>query len=95
MSTINIKKGDILVWTDSDGSAYDYFISSCDMVIHGRLGRRYESDKIIGFSYSGNTYELGTSWEFDRHATKSEIEEFFELKERLSRHLNLNTYEFN
>jgi hypothetical protein len=94
MSTINIKKGDILVWTDSDGSVHDYFISSCDMVV-SRSGARYESNKIIGFSYRGNTYDLGISWLFDRHATESEIEKFFELKARLRKHLNLNTYEFN
>lgn len=93
MSTINIKKGDILVWTDSDGKVHDYFISSCDMVV-SRLGARYESNKIIGFNHRGNTYELGTWWLFDRHATESEIEKFFELKARLRRHLNLNTYEF-
>lgn len=94
MSTINIKKGDILVWTDSDGKVHDYFISSCDMTV-SRIGARYESNKIIGFSYLGNIYELGTSWLFDRHANESEIEKFFELKARLRKHLNLNTYEFN
>lgn len=94
MSTINIKKGDILVWTDSEGKVHDYFISSCDMVVR-KDGERYTSDKIIGFSYRGNIYELGTWWLFDRHANESEIEKFFELKARLRRHLNLNTYEFN
>lgn len=94
MSTINIKKGDILVWTDSDGKVHDYFISSCDMVVR-KDGERYASDKIIGFNHCGSIYELGTWWEFDRHATESEIEKFFELKARLRRHLNLNTYEFN
>lgn len=94
MSTINIKKGDILVWTDSEGKVHDYFISSCDMTV-SRSGARYESNKIIGFSYRGNTYDLGTWWFFDRHANESEIEKFFELKARLRIPLNLNTYEFN
>ena len=94
MSTINIKKGDILVWTDSNGNVHDYFVSSCYMTVR-KIGTRYASDKIIGFSYRGNIYELGTWWMFDRHATESEIEKFFELKARLRRHLNLNTYEFN
>lgn len=94
MSTINIKKGDILVWTDYDDKVHDYFISSCDMTVR-KHGERYESNKIIGFSCLGNTYDLGTSWLFDRHANESEIEKFFELKARLRKHLNLNTYEFN
>ena len=91
--SIDIKKNDILVWTDDDDIARDFFIASRDHVVNGTEFVRPSSDYVVGCNQAGTIYDLHDNWCFDRKATEQEKEEFFRLLDRHNIHLNLNTFE--
>ena len=93
--SIDIKKNDILVWTNDDNIALDFFIASCDHVAHGTEFERPDSDYVVGCSKYGDIYDLHGDWCFDRKATEQEKEEFFRLLDIYNIYLNLNTFEIH
>lgn len=95
-----VRKGDFLVFVNSDGRVTEFFVSTYSFDLDnarsgGRINRSLV-DGCFGFHLGSNHYyRLGSSYWVDRKATLEERNQFIQWMKDKGHTLNMNTLALN
>jgi hypothetical protein len=92
---MELKKGDIVVWTDrlENEEIVDFFVCMSNVHLPDNGAYYHTCGKLAGYSIrNGNKFELG-EWSFSRKATAKEIEFIMRWLENHHKVFNFNTGE--